>query len=99
MRIKTYGTEYIVYLKRGNDTQTVEIVEASGNREVVDMISRTFKKRLLMPKNSKAPFVKVTVKRLDQIKKVCSYVMNFRIYNLSPRSARLELENAIRMEQ
>lgn len=98
MRIKTYGTEYLVYLKRGNDTQTVEIIEATGDNEIKGLIDTTFKGRLYNSSDN-APFVRIVVKRLDQIKKVSEVVLKRRCFNLSPRQARIELENAIRMAQ
>lgn len=98
MRLKTYGMEYIVYLRRGNDTQTVEIVEATGDKEVTDLISNTYKGRF-NDESGRAPFVKVLVKRVDRVKKEAEVVCKRRIFNLSPRNARIELENAVRMAQ
>lgn len=97
MKIKTYGIEYIVYLKRGKDVQTVEIIEATGDKEVVSVILGTFKNRLTC--NGNAPFCKIIVKALDQVRKESRLVMTNRVFNLSPRNARIELENAIRMCQ
>lgn len=98
MKIKTYGMEYLVYFRRAKDTQTIEIIEASGDDEVTGLIYSTFRGRL---KNNSvdAPFVKVLVKRLDQIKKTSTVIMSMKVYNLSPRNARIEIENAIRQSQ
>lgn len=98
MRLKTYGMEYIVYLRRGDDTQTVEIVEATGDKEVTDLIGNTYKGRFT-DESGKAPFVKVLVKRVDRVKKTAEIVCKRRVFNLSPRNARIELENAVRMAQ
>lgn len=99
MRIKTYGTEYLIYLRRGDDTQTVEIVEATGDKEVKNLIYNTFRGRTQEPKSGNAPFTKILVKRLNTIKKESEVVIKTRCYNYSPRQARIELENAIRMSQ
>lgn len=96
MRLKTYGTEYIVYLRRGDDTQTVEIVEATGDKEVTDLLSSTYKGRF-SDSTGKAPFVIILVKRVDRVKKTADIICKRRIFNLSPRNARIELENAVRM--
>lgn len=96
MRLKTYGMEYIVYLRRGDDTQTVEIVESTGDKEVTDLVESTFKGRFF-DKSGKAPFVKVLIKRVDRVKREAEVVCKRRIFNLSPRNARIELENAVRM--
>lgn len=98
MRIKSYGIEYVFYFRRGSDVQTVEVVDASGDKEVKKLFFDTFHGRT-HNENPQASFVKVIIKSLDPIKKVAKVVMLNRVYNLSPRNARIELENAIRMTQ
>ena len=98
MRIKTYGMEYIVYFKRGGDVQVVEIIEATGDKEVKGLFFDTFKGRTYN-ENPKASFVSVVIKSVDKVKKESKVVLKNRVYNLSPRNARIELENAIRMTQ
>lgn len=78
--------------------QVTEIVEATGDKEVKNLFYDTFKKRTYN-ENPNAPYVKVIIQSVDRIKKEAKVVMKNRIYNLSPRAARIEFENAIRATQ
>ncbi len=98
MRIKTYGIEYVVSFRRGLDTQVTEIVDATGDKEVKNLFYNTFKGRT-HNENENAPFVKVIIQSVDRVKKEVKVVMKNRIYNLSPRNARIQFENAIRLTQ
>ena len=96
MRIKTYGIEYVVSFRRGTDTQVTEIIEATGDKEVKNLFYDTFKGRT-HNENEKAPFVKVIIQCVDRVKKETKVVMKNRIYNLSPRNARIEFQKAIKL--
>lgn len=111
MQIKPiFPKSYIVRYSRGKDLQTTELVDATSE-EVHKLIADTFKGRFAQPRNStgNVPYTTMQVVVLDNIRKRSeisqfTYTKNgkefkrpfVRIYNLSPREARIEIEKAIR---
>lgn len=111
MQIKPiYPKSYIVRYIRGKDEQATEIVDTNAD-EVHGLITETFKGRFAQPRNStgNVPYTIMQVVVLDNIHKRSeisqfTYTKNgkdfkrpfVRIYNLSPREARIEIEKAIR---
>lgn len=111
MQIKPiYPKSYIVRYIRGKDEQATEIVDTNAD-EVHGLITETFKRRFAHPKNKdcNVPYTTIQVIVLDHIYKRSNvsqftYTKNgkdfkrpfVRIYNLSPREARIELEKAIK---
>lgn len=93
MRIKTYGIEYNVSFRRGADIQVTEVIE-TNEKEIKNLFYKTFKPRT-HNENPNAPYVKVLIQSVDKVKKETKVVMKNRIYNLSPRAARIDFEKAI----
>jgi hypothetical protein len=98
MEIERKTTSYLIYYSRGKDEQKTTVVGVKTDNELVQFIRTSFKGRFERPaKLSPKDGVSIKIKKLDHINHQVSTVMNTRIYNKSPRQARIELEKAIRI--
>lgn len=97
MIVEKREKSYLIFFSQGKKLQKTSVVEVKSDKEIVELVRKTFKGRFKRPEAlAMRDGVRIIVKCLDHIKNQTTQVFNSRIFNKSVTQARLMIEQAIK---
>lgn len=97
MEVEQRTISYLIFFSQGKHVQRTPVVGVSNDKEIVELVRKTFKGRFKKPEAlTMKDGVRVIVKCLDHIKHHTTQVFNSRIFNKSVTQARVMIEQAIK---